>query len=154
MATNHKILVLNGPNINKLGVREPKIYGLSTLSDVELLCKQTAAEYGLEADCRQSNHEGELVTWIQDSVGVYAGIVINAAAYTHTSVAIMDALKMAGLPLIEVHISNVFAREAFRHHSYISPIASGVLCGFGIEGYALAIRGLAAIIAPSIRKVP
>jgi len=149
VTTTQKILVLNGPNLNKLGVREPAVYGSATLGDVEALCAQTATETGLEATCRQSNHEGELVTWIQDAAGVYAGIVINAGAYTHTSVAILDALKMAGLPTIEVHISNVFAREDFRHHSYISPVASGVLCGFGIQGYALAIRGLAAIIASS-----
>ncbi len=154
MSSSKRLLVLNGPNLNKLGTREPQIYGSATLADVEALCKKTAAELGFDAECRQSNHEGDLVTWIGDAPDTFSGIVLNAAAYTHTSVAILDALKTAGLPVIEVHISNVFAREAFRHHSYISPVASGVLCGFGIEGYALAIRGLAAVIASSQRKEP
>ncbi len=149
MSDPKKILVLNGPNLNKLGVREPQIYGSATLGDVEALCAQTAKALGFEVVCRQSNHEGELVTWIQDAPAAFAGIVLNAGAYTHTSVALFDALKMAGIPVIEVHISNIFARESFRHHSYISPIASGILCGFGIEGYALAIRGLASILAKS-----
>lgn len=146
MTQPQSLLVLNGPNLNKLGVREPQIYGSATLGDVEALCAQTGKELGFDIVCRQSNLEGELVTWIQDASGVFSGIVLNAGAYTHTSIAILDALKMAGLPVIEVHISNIFAREAFRHHSYISPVASGVLCGFGIEGYALAIRGLANIL--------
>lgn len=144
MTQKQSLLVLNGPNLNMLGMREPEIYGAATLSDVEALCARTASELGFDVTCRQSNHEGELVTWIQEAIGQYAGIVLNAGAYTHTSLAILDALKVAGLPTIEVHISNVFAREPFRHHSYISPVAVGVLCGFGIEGYALAIRGLAA----------
>ncbi len=137
------ILVLNGPNLNKLGVREPEIYGHETLADVEALCAQTASQLGLEITCRQSNHEGELVTWIQEAYGTASGIVINAGAYTHTSIAIHDALKMTGLPVIEVHISNVFARETFRHHSTISPIARGVICGLGIQGYSLALQSLA-----------
>lgn len=153
MSEIQTLLVLNGPNLNTLGVREPEIYGSTTLGDVEALCARTGHEMGFEIVCRQSNSEGELVTWIQESRGRYAGLVINAGAYTHTSVAILDALKFAGLPIIEVHISNVFAREAFRHHSYISPVATGVLCGFGIEGYALAIRGLAAcLVSPPKEK--
>lgn len=150
MSTQPHILVLNGPNLNMLGQREPAIYGASTLSDIERLCADTAASLGLAVTCRQSNNEGDLVTWIQEAfTSKMAGIVINAGAYTHTSIAIHDAIKMTGLPVIEVHISNVFAREAFRHHSTISPVASGVLCGFGIEGYALALRRLATLTAQS-----
>ncbi len=143
MTQTRKILVLNGPNLNRLGTREPEIYGKQTLADIEALCAKTASELGFAVTCRQSNHEGELVTWIQDAPGAFDGIVLNAAAYTHTSVALSDAIKMIGIPVVEVHISNVFARESFRHHSTLSPVAAGILCGFGIQGYALAIRGLA-----------
>jgi 3-dehydroquinate dehydratase-2 len=130
-----------------LGVREPAIYGSLTLAAIEALCAKTADEVGLSVDCRQSNHEGELVTWIQEAITAsFDGIVINAAAYTHTSVAIMDALKMTGVPIVEVHISNVFARETFRHHSYISPVATGVICGLGADSYMLALRALASKI--------
>lgn len=135
-------LVLNGPNLNYLGLREPEIYGAMTLADIEELCAHTAKELGVCVTCRQSNHEGELVTWIQESWGKVSGIVINAAAYTHTSVALADALKMTGLPVIEVHISNVFARETFRHRSFVSPVARGVICGCGINGYEFALRQL------------
>lgn len=152
MTTQPLILVLNGPNLNMLGAREPEIYGHATLSDVEAACKKAAGELGLKVECRQSNHEGELVTWIQQSRSTHHGIVINAGAYTHTSIAILDALKMCGLPIIEVHVSNIFAREQFRHHSYISPIANGIICGFGIDGYAHAVRGLAALVTASHRK--
>jgi len=138
-----KILVLNGPNLNMLGEREADIYGQFKLRDVENFCKKTGKVLGLQVDCRQSNHEGELVTWIQKSRGTYSGIVINAGAYTHTSVAILDALKIAGLPVVEVHISNVYARERFRHVSFISTIAIGVMAGFGLDGYAYAIQALA-----------
>lgn len=138
------ILVINGPNLNKLGTREPDVYGAATLAGVESLCELTANELGFSVTCRQSNNEGDLVSWIQDAAGEFSGVVLNAGAYTHTSIALHDAIKLAGVPVIEVHISNVFAREAFRHHSYIAPVASGVLCGFGIEGYALALRALAA----------
>lgn len=140
---NGRILVLNGPNLNMLGVREPEVYGVATLGDVEALCLRTAHELGLEAVCRQSNHEGELVTWIQEARNGFAGIVLNAGAYTHTSIALHDAIKAVGLPVIEVHLSNVFAREKFRHRSHIAPVAAGVLCGFGVQGYALAIQALA-----------
>lgn len=146
MPATPKILVLNGPNLNMLGVREPSIYGRETLADVAKLCKKAAKAVGFEADVRQSNHEGELVTWIQEARGRMAGIVINAGAYTHTSVAILDALSLSELPVIEVHISNVYKREPFRHKSYISPVARAVLCGFGTHGYALAIEGLARIL--------
>lgn len=141
-----KILVLNGPNLNMLGVREPTIYGKDTLADVEALCRKTAKGLGVGIDFRQSNHEGELVSWIQEARGKMAGIVINAGAYTHTSVAILDALSLSELPVIEVHLSNVYKREPFRHKSYISPVARAVLCGFGAHGYALALDGLAKMV--------
>ena len=142
-----KILVLNGPNLNLLGTREPAVYGHTTLADVEALCRAAAAERGAEAECRQSNHEGVLLDWIHDAgvrhrAGELAGIVMNPGAYTHTSVALHDAIKGTGVPLIEVHISNVHAREPFRHHSYVSPAASGIVVGFGVDGYVLAIDGL------------
>jgi 3-dehydroquinate dehydratase-2 len=139
----HKVLILNGPNLNMLGTREPDIYGATTLADIEANCRAHAGKLGLEVDFRQSNHEGELVELIQKSRGTVNCIIINPAAYTHTSVAIHDALKMTGLPVIEVHLSNVHAREAFRHHSYVSPIATGVLCGFGADGYIMALDAAA-----------
>jgi 3-dehydroquinate dehydratase-2 len=135
--------VINGPNLNLLGTREPAIYGHATLGDVEAACRQTCEKHGFELVFRQSNHEGEIVTFLQEARGSL-GVVLNAAAYTHTSVALGDAIKAAGLNVVEVHLSNVFAREAFRHHSYISPVARGVICGLGIEGYRLAIDALAA----------
>jgi 3-dehydroquinate dehydratase II len=141
------IYVINGPNLNLLGTREPEKYGRATLADVEALCRETARRHGLEIEFRQSNHEGELVDWIH-AAGEHkaVGIVLNAAAYTHTSIAILDAITAAAVPTIEVHITNVHAREEFRHHSYVSKAAKAVLCGFGIDGYALAIDGLAAMI--------
>ena len=135
--------VLNGPNLNLLGTREPEVYGRATLADVEEACRGACSRNGLELVFRQSNHEGELVTFLQEARGSL-GVVLNAAAYTHTSVALADAIKAVGLNVVEVHLSNVFAREAFRHHSYISPVAKGVICGLGIEGYRLAIDALAA----------
>lgn len=141
------IFVLNGPNLNLLGTREPDTYGHATLADVEALCRDTAAAFGLTADCRQSNHEGELIDAIHEAgKNRAAGIVLNAGAYTHTSIALHDALKAVAVPAIEVHISNIFAREDFRHHSYIARAAVASLCGFGIDGYRLAISGLAAQI--------
>jgi 3-dehydroquinate dehydratase-2 len=137
------VFVLNGPNLNMLGLRQPKVYGKATLADVEKLCRSRAGILGLGIDFRQSNHEGELVGWIQEARTAAAGIVINAGAYTHTSVAILDALLTAEKPVIEVHISNVFRRESFRHHSYVSPAASGVIVGCGPLGYALALEALA-----------
>jgi 3-dehydroquinate dehydratase-2 len=146
------IFVLNGPNLNLLGTREPAVYGSQTLADVELLCSQACASHGFNLLFRQSNHEGALVDWIHEAgqlqaSGALAGVVLNAGAYTHTSVALHDAIKGTGITLIELHISNVFAREAFRHHSYISPVAKAVMCGFGVSGYAMAIAGLAVMQA-------
>lgn len=143
------ILVFNGPNLNLLGTREPQVYGSATLADVEQLCRDAATGLGVQVQCRQSNHEGVLIDWIHEAgrehaAGRVIGVVLNAGAYTHTSVALHDAIKGAGVPVIEVHISNVHAREAFRHHSYLSPVASGVVVGFGIHGYALAMQGLVA----------
>jgi 3-dehydroquinate dehydratase-2 len=142
------VLVLNGPNLNLLGTREPAVYGAQTLADVEALCVKACATHGFTLDFRQSNHEGVLVDAIQEAgraqmAGTLAGVVFNAGAYTHTSVALHDAVKGSGVSMIELHISNVHAREAFRHHSYLSPVARGVLAGFGVQGYALAIAALA-----------
>jgi 3-dehydroquinate dehydratase-2 len=141
-----KILVINGPNLNMLGVREPAVYGRATLGDVEKLCRRHARPLGLALDFRQSNHEGELVTWIQESRKEHAGIIINAGAYTHTSIAILDALHTAELPVIEVHLSNIFRREEFRHHSYVSLAARAVICGLGPAGYRLALEAMAEIL--------
>jgi 3-dehydroquinate dehydratase II len=141
------VYVLNGPNLNLLGTREPEKYGRATLAEVEKLCRDTAERRGLLIEFRQSNHEGAIVDWIQEASAKKAvGILINPAGYTTTSVAILDAILAAQLPVIEVHITNIHARESFRHHSYISKVAKAVICGFGIEGYALAITGLAAIV--------
>ena len=140
---NDTILVLNGPNLNLLGKRQPEIYGRETLADVEALRRETAAGFGLAVECRQSNREHVLIDAIQEFRVGSAGIVINAGAYTHTPLAILDALNACELPVIECHISNVHRREAFRHHSYISLAATAVLAGFGTHGYALAIRHLA-----------
>lgn len=138
-----KILIINGPNLNMLGKREPEIYGKTTLKDIENNLKTLADELSLEIDFRQTNYEGDLVTWIQNSVSEDCnGIIINAAAYTHTSIAIYDAIKSVGLPVVEVHLSNIFAREDFRHHSYISPVAKGQICGFGEDSYNLALRAI------------
>lgn len=138
-----RVLVLNGPNLNLLGTREPGTYGSETLKDVEALCKSSADELGLSLDFRQSNHEGELVTWIQDARKTADGILINPAAYSHTSVAIHDALRAVGLPVAEVHITNIHQRETFRHHSYVSSVAFGVICGCGTLGYRLGLMALA-----------
>lgn len=142
------ILILNGPNLNLLGTREPAVYGSATLADVQALCEATGQRLALNIDFRQSNHEGVLIDWIHQAGtafrdGSLLGVVFNAGAYTHTSVALHDAVKGTGVPVVEVHISNVHAREPFRHHSYLSPAAAGIVVGFGIDGYALAIEGLA-----------
>lgn len=140
------VYVLNGPNLNLLGTREPELYGRATLGDVEKLCRDTAKRFGLAVEFHQSNHEGEIVDWIQKArVEKAAGLVINPAGYTTTSVAILDALLTMEAPVIEVHITNIHKREDFRRHSYVSRAARAVICGFGIEGYALAITGLAAL---------
>jgi 3-dehydroquinate dehydratase II len=141
------IYIINGPNLNLLGTREPETYGRATLADIEKLCAETAKRHGYGIEFRQSNREGELVDWIQEAgKNKAAGIVINAAGYTTTSVAILDALLAVKLPTVEVHVSNIHARESFRHNSYISRAARAVICGFGAEGYALAIAGLAALL--------
>lgn len=148
--TMKTVLVLNGPNLNLLGTREPQVYGSQTLDDVQALCESACTTHGFALDFRQSNHEGVLVDWLHEAgrlhtAGTLAGVVLNAGAYTHTSVALHDAIKGTGITLIELHISNVHAREAFRHHSYISPAAKAVMAGFGVNGYALAIAGLTVI---------
>jgi 3-dehydroquinate dehydratase-2 len=136
------IFVLNGPNLNMLGVREPAIYGHETLADIEALCRKAASAHGCDIDFRQSNHEGELVTWIQEALGRVDGVVINAAAYTHTSVAIHDALKLLSCPIVEVHLSNPKEREPFRHFSYVEPIAKATFVGHGARGYVMAINAV------------
>ena len=145
------LLVLNGPNLNLLGTREPAVYGSQTLADVEVLCAAECARHGFKLDFRQSNHEGILIEAIHvagraQAAGTLAGVVFNAGAYTHTSVALHDAIKGAGVTVIELHISNVHAREPFRHHSYLSPAVKGVMAGFGVNGYALAISAFAAMV--------
>jgi 3-dehydroquinate dehydratase-2 len=138
------IFVLNGPNLNMLGKREPSIYGTRTLDDIAADCREAGAELGLQIDFRQSNHEGDLVTWIQEAAEAAAGIVLNAGAYTHTSIAIHDAIRgVAPVPVVEVHLSNIHAREPFRHVSKVAPHALGMICGFGPLGYVLALRALA-----------
>lgn len=140
------VYVLNGPNLNMLGLREPSIYGVEKLADVQRRTEARAAQLGLEVDFRQSNIEGELVTWIQQGREAASGIIINAGAYTHTSLALLDAINAAELPAIEVHLSNVFRRESFRHHSYISLGVRGVICGFGPKVYELALEAMAEIL--------
>jgi len=135
-----KILFLNGPNLNLLGTREPEIYGRLTLADIEARVRQRASELQVEVDFRQSNHEGELVGWIQEAKDKFAAMVINAAAYTHTSVALRDAILAAGVPAIEIHLSNIHAREEFRHTSLMAPVCHGQICGFGVNSYVLGLE--------------
>ena len=137
------VYILNGPNLNLLGTREPGVYGNHTLADIERDCAARAKGLGLKIDFRQTNHEGELVTWVQEAGQSASGIVLNAGAYTHTSVALHDAVRAADVPVIEVHLSNVYKREAFRHKSYISTVAVGVICGLGPLGYEMALEALA-----------
>ena len=147
------VYVLNGPNLNLLGTREPEIYGRATLADVEKLCRATAERLGLTVEFRQSNHEGELVDWIHEARAKQAaGLLINPAGYSHSSVAILDALRASDLPVIEVHISNIFKREHFRHRSYVSLAATGVICGLGPHGYLLALDAIARLIADTERR--
>lgn len=140
------VAVLNGPNLNMLGLRQPALYGSATLDDVEALCAETGERLGLAIDFRQTNGEGELISWVQECRDRAAGIVINPAGYSHTSVALMDALLSVELPIVEVHITNIHRREAFRHHSYVSQAATGVICGLGIRGYALALNAMLDLI--------
>ncbi|MEM6658780.1 MAG: type II 3-dehydroquinate dehydratase [Pseudomonadota bacterium] len=140
----NKVLVLNGPNLNLLGLRQPEIYGSTTLGMIDDLCVSHGRSVGLDVSCFQSNHEGELLDAIHGARSVQRGLVMNAGAYTHTSVALMDAISSVELPLVEVHLSNIHAREEFRHRSYIAPVAIGQICGFGAQGYALALDALAA----------
>ena len=144
---SHQIQILNGPNLNLLGRRQPEIYGTATLADIEQECKAVSSELGLSCSFHQTNHEGELVELIHNSLDSSVGIVINAGAYTHTSVALHDALSLYTGFILEVHISNIYAREEFRHHSYVSPHATGVIAGFGIEGYVLALHRLSTLLS-------
>ena len=147
------LYVLNGPNMNLLGTREPEKYGRATLADVEKLCRATAKRFGLDVVFRQSNVEGELVNWIQEAhAKKAAGLVINPAGYTTTSIAILDALLALKMPVVEIHVTNIHAREKFRQNSYVSKAAKAVICGFGIDGYALAITGVAALIGAKAKK--
>ena len=146
MPDRPNILVLNGPNLNLLGQREPEIYGRDTLVDIEAACRERAEKLGFEIDFRQSNDEGELVGWVQAAMRGHDGIIVNAGAYTHTSIALLDALLAVGRPVIEVHLSNIFRRETFRHHSYVSRAAQGVICGFGLSGYLLALDAMANLV--------
>ena len=146
MSDSTEILILNGPNLNMLGIREPDIYGTETITDIEKLCHERATLLGLTVNFKQSNLEGEIVADIQSARGTAAGIIINGAGYTHTSVAILDALKISELPVIELHLSNIHAREEFRNHSFIAQAATGIICGFGSHGYVLAIDAMARLI--------
>ena len=141
------VLILNGPNLNLLGVRQPDIYGCETLADIEAQCRTLAGELGLTIDFRQSNAEHQLIDWIHEAREAAAGLIINPAAFTHTSIAIMDALSACEFPILEVHLSNVHRREAFRHHSYVSLAATGVIAGCGAQGYLLALRQMAYLLA-------
>jgi len=145
------ILVLNGPNLNLLGTREPAIYGSETLADVERICREAGERLGLAVECRQTSYEGQLIDWIHEAgrtcaEGALLGVVLNAGALTHTSIALHDAIKGAAVPVIEYHISNVHARESFRHHSWISPVAKAVMAGLGVRGYGLAVEALAGMV--------
>ena len=143
MAKAPKVLILNGPNLNLLGTREPEVYGAATLEEIEAECRAHAATRGLAVECRQSNSEGELVDWIQGARGAFAAVILNPGAYTHTSIAILDALLAVDLPVVEVHLSNIHRREDFRAHSYVSKAALGIIAGFGKSGYVMALDALA-----------
>jgi 3-dehydroquinate dehydratase-2 len=151
-----RVLILNGPNLNLLGTREPDVYGSATLADIEAACIRRGVALGLEVDFRQSNHEGELVDWIQQARGLYGAVLVNAAAFSHTSIAILDALATLDVPVIEVHLSNIFRREPFRRHSHVSGVAKGIVCGFGGFGYEMALEAAARLIgaAPQDEQPP
>jgi 3-dehydroquinate dehydratase-2 len=151
LAKSPKVLILNGPNLNMLGVRETAIYGSDTLADIERRCARRAKALGLALDFRQTNQEGELVTWVQQARTNAAGVIINPGAYGHTSIALLDALRMTGKPVIELHLSNIHRREPFRHHTYTSQAATGIICGLGAHGYVLALEAMAELIS---RKDP
>jgi 3-dehydroquinate dehydratase-2 len=142
------VLILNGPNLNLLGTRQPEVYGKTTLADIEALCVAAGKRLGFEVVCAQSNHEGVLVDHIHAAKGMHSGVVFNAGAYTHTSIALMDAVASVELPVVEVHLSNIHARESFRHQSYLAPVALGQICGFGAKGYELALEALSAHFGP------
>lgn len=146
------VFILNGPNLNLLGTRQPEVYGHETLADIRRLCEEHAATLGLTVDFRQTNHEGDLVTWVQEARNSAAGLIVNAAAYTHTSVALLDALLAVEKPVVEVHLSNIHKREAFRHHSYVSKAAQGMICGFGSHGYVLALDAVARLVLSQKEK--
>lgn len=146
MAQSHAILIINGPNLNMLGSRQPEVYGKTTLDDIKGSCEAKAKALGLVVDFRQSNHEGEIIDWIQQSKTRFGGLIINAGAFSHTSVALLDALLACELPVIEVHLSNIYRRETFRQHSYVSQVATGVVCGLGSQGYTLAIEAMGNIL--------
>jgi 3-dehydroquinate dehydratase-2 len=148
------VFVLNGPNLNLLGRREPSVYGKRSLAEIGEACQAAGKRLGLTVDFRQSNHEGMLVDWIQEAATAAKGIVINPGGYTHSSVALQDAIRAVGLPVIEVHLSNIFARERFRHHSFVSPVAAGVICGLGALGYVLALEALQPLVAPGASSRP
>jgi 3-dehydroquinate dehydratase-2 len=143
MAQKKKILILNGPNLNLLGTRQPEIYGKLTLAEIEKKVRALAEDLGVEVDFRQSNSEGELVSWIQQAAGNFAALVINPAAYTHTSLALRDAISAVGIPTVEIHLSNIYKREPFRHHSYIAEVAAGQIAGFGVDSYLLGVQAAA-----------
>ena len=146
------VFILNGPNLNMLGTREPEIYGRDTLDDVRRRAEARAASVGLTVDFRQTNHEGELIGWIQEARTAASGIILNAGSLTHTSIGLLDALSAAELPVIEVHLSNIFRRESFRHHSYVSLGAKGVICGLGVQGYEFAVEAIASALANAPAK--
>lgn len=152
MAMN-PIYVLNGPNLNLLGQREPQLYGSATLRDIETCLRSRAVVLGLAIDFRQSNHEGELIDWVHEARQKASGIIVNAAGLTHTSVALLDALLAADVPVIEVHLTNIYRREAFRHHSYVSRAATGIICGLGAKGYELALDALAEHLQSGVEKL-
>ncbi len=149
MAKAPNVLILNGPNLNMLGTRQPEVYGAATLADIEAASEKRAQDLGLAIECRQSNSEGELIGWIQAARNEAQAVIINPGAYSHTSVAILDALLAVDLPVVEVHLSNIHRREEFRHHSYVSKAAQGVICGFGARGYIMALEALAAQLIES-----